>query len=260
MRLSIKALEILADHLPNWSRRLLDYLYPPRCGVCDTFWEQPICPSCREGWEFVEPPYCLWCGQPFPKVPQPSPLCGQCLRGRFRFDGARPAVRYSGVGRQTIHSLKFRRKARLAIPMGQVMADLLVRMLQKDNGLLPEPWQTPEIIVPVPLHPKVYRLRGFNQAEHLAREVAKGSCAAIETDIVVQARLTRSQATLSASERWDNVRGAFAVTRPELVKGKTILVIDDVMTTGATVNEIARVLKEAGAQRVYVIAFARGQV
>ncbi len=259
MDLSAGPSDRLRKTLSFWIAKVLNYLYPPRCGVCGSLGDDPVCPRCRAGWTPVRPPYCRWCGQPFPSVPVASPLCGSCLRGRFRFDGARPSVVYERTARDAVLSLKFRGKVRLALPMAEVMAERLVRCLNGDDGLLPEAWESPDMIVPVPLHPTTRRMRRFNQSELLARIVSEKVGVPLATDLVRQVRPIKPQATLTARQRWGNVRGAFFVTNPIAVEGRVIVLIDDVMTTGATFDEIARVLKRSGAWRVYAIAFARGQ-
>ncbi len=233
------------------------WFFPSRCGVCHAFCDGAICARCQDQWVPLTPPYCRWCGKPFDQQARTSPLCGLCLQGRFRFDGARSAVRYEGVGREAVHALKFHRKPRLAQPMGEWMAVVLQRAREGDDGLLPEGWLTPDWLIPVPLHPATYRRRGYNQATLLAQTVSERTGIPVLDDLVVQVRRTKPQATLGERERWENVKGAFEVTTPEAIKGRVVVVVDDVMTTGATVNEIARLLKRDGARLVYCLTFAR---
>ncbi len=241
----------------GWWERFLDLLYPPRCGVCKAFCDGVLCPRCQSQWEFIALPYCRLCGRPFDPQAKAAPVCGECLQHRFRFDYARSAVRYEGVGRETVHALKFGGKPRLAKPMGEAMAEVLRRALNADDGLLPEGWRSPHFLIPVPLHPKTQRQRGYNQAALLAREVGELTGIPVVENAVLQVRHMQPQATLGARERWENVKGAFAVAQPELVKGRIVVVVDDVMTTGATLNEIARLLKRCGARYVYCLTFAR---
>lgn len=241
----------------RWLERVLDWFYPSRCGVCGRFCDGAICSDCHAQWKFITNPYCRWCGKPFDPLAKTSPLCGLCLQGRYRFDGARSAVRYEGVGRETVHALKFHRKPRLAQPMGEAMAAVMRRALNSDDGFLPEAWQLPDLFVPVPLHRHTQRLRGYNQADLLAEVVSTSLNIPVRTDLLIQVRPMKPQATLGANERWENVKGAFAVTDPTAVQGKTIVVVDDVMTTGATLQEITQILKRAKARRVYCLTFAR---
>ncbi|MCX7643030.1 MAG: ComF family protein [Armatimonadetes bacterium] len=237
--------------------RILDWLYPNRCGVCHRFSDNAICQDCKSKWSLIASPYCLWCGKPFDPIAKTSPLCGICLQGRYRFDYARSAVIYDGVGRETVHALKFNRKPRLAQPMGELMAEVMNRALEGEKGLLPSPWQRPSMVVPVPLHPKTQRQRGYNQAALLAEVVGQILDIPVDSKILAQTRQTKPQATLGEKERWENVKGAFEVVQPELVKGQIVVIVDDVMTTGATLNECAKALKRAGARQVYCLTFAR---
>jgi len=180
-----------------------------------------------------------------------------CLQGRYRFDYARSAVIYEGIGRETVHAFKFNRKPRLAKPMGELMAEIAMRAFESEGGLLPSPWHRPDVIAPVPLHPKTQRQRGYNQAALLAEVVGQAIGVPVEPNLLLQIRPMKPQATLGEKERWENVKGAFSVANPESVKGQTVLVIDDVMTTGSTLNEVAKVLKRTGARFVYCLTFAR---
>jgi len=244
----------------NWEslvEQVLKLLYPPRCGVCNRFCDDAICHECKGRWNLLSHPYCRWCGKPFDPRAKSSPLCGFCLQGRYKFDYARSAVIYEGFGRETVHAFKFRRKPRLAQPMGELMAEVLNRALNGENGLLPSPWRRPDTIIPVPLHFKTQRDRGYNQSALLAEVVGRIHDIPVATDLLVQVRPMKPQATLGESERWENVKGAFDVAKRQMVKGMVVVIVDDVMTTGATLNECAKVLKSAGAKEVYCLTFAR---
>ncbi|MCS7192513.1 MAG: ComF family protein [Armatimonadetes bacterium] len=241
----------------NLVERILKLLYPPRCGVCDRFCDGEICQECRDKWFLLSQPYCRWCGRPFDPNAKTSPLCGLCLQGQYKFDYARSAVIYEGLGRETVHALKFQRKPRLAQPMGELMAEVLDFALKGENGLLPSPWRRPDILVPVPLHPKTQRERGYNQAALLAEVVGQVHDIPVSTDLLAQIRPMKPQAKLGEKERWENVKGAFEVTQKQTVKGLVVVIVDDVMTTGATLNECSKVLKKAGAKEVCCLTFAR---
>ncbi len=137
------------------------------------------------------------------------------------------------------------------------MAEVMRRALDGESGLLPSPWQRPSLLVPVPLHPKTQRLRGYNQAELLAKVVGQILDIPVDGKVLIQTRPMKPQASLGEKERWENVKGAFEVAKPEAVKGQIVVVIDDVMTTGATLNECAKALKRVGARQVYCLTFAR---
>jgi ComF family protein len=164
------------------------------------------------------------------------------------FDRARSAVAYSGVARRMAQALKFNDRTDLAPWMA-------VWMLRAGSELIAEA----DMVVPVPLHRRRFLWRRFNQSAELGRAVAKATGLRFEPELVSRRRNTRQQVGLGRTERDDNVRGAFVVDKGarEAVRGRRILVIDDVYTTGATVSAVARSLKRAGARGVDVLTFAR---
>ncbi len=230
---------------------VLDLLFPPRCQVCQEFDAQPLCERCRQGIRLIAPPFCERCGRPFDPLAQGAPICSECRQGEFRFDGARSAGRFEGTLREAIHALKYHGRTRLAQPLGEMLVNCWARFAcATDDAPV-------RLIVPVPLHRTRYRQRGFNQSELLAQVVAQAHGFALNTTCLQRVRPTRPQIELSRSERADNVRGAFEVSDPSAVQGQVVLLVDDMFTTGATLNECARALRRAGAQRVYCLTLAR---
>jgi len=202
---------------------------------------------------------CSQCGLPFPSeraTDSVVALCPQCREGEFEFDTARSYGLYSGSLRALILQLKFRRRERLGKRLG---------------GFLLSPWNSLPgatndlpILIPVPLHTSRKRERGFNQAELLAlglsREVAKNSGAGrprVETHCLIRTRPTSPQTGLSLQSRKENVRNVFAVMTPERIRGRVLVLVDDVMTTGATLSACAEALKKAGALSVLGLTLAR---
>jgi ComF family protein len=177
-----------------------------------------------------------------------GPLCGACRRRAPAFAYARAALRYEDVAREALHAFKFGGHRALAAPLG----DLLVEAVE---GRLPA--GIPDLLVPVPLHPRRERERGFNQSRLLARRVGRAWGCPVRDDVLVRAVATPSQTTLDGAARRANVRRAFRVRRPELVAGRHVLLVDDILTTGATVSECARCLGEAGPRSVGVLTVAR---
>ena len=178
----------------------------------------------------------------------PEYRCGECRVKPPPFDHARAIGRYEGPLRQAIHLLKYRGKLRLKQPLLQLaMAHFDVHF----------PGTAYEAIIPVPLHRERLMRREFNQAAVLARGLAHHLNVPILERLLVRVRSTRPQVELSGSERRQNVRQAFAVTNPAALENKQVLVVDDVFTTGATLGEVARTLKGAGAAQVDVFALAR---
>ncbi len=162
------------------------------------------------------------------------------------FARARAAVAYSGAARQIVQNLKYRDRADLAPWMAAWMA-------RAGHELLADA----DLIVPVPLHRRRFFQRRFNQSAELGRHLARLSELPLSVSAVVRIRRTRQQVGLGAKAREDNVRGAFRVCEPDAVRGRRVIVVDDVITTGATVSAVARALKRAGARDVDVLAFAR---
>jgi len=236
-------------------------VFPSGCLLCQQELAEPGGASiCRACWEGIQPwvgPSCERCGLPFTTwraLDSVDSLCGFCRQGEQEFDVARNYGLYVGNLRKAILQLKFRGRERLGYRLGA--------LLGRAFEALPEPDSA--IVTPVPLHPSRRRQRGFDQAELLARglvrrlrkedrlhgvQLAEGSLRRI--------RATVPQVGLSASERRENVRGVFSVGRPEQVRNRTVVVIHDVMTTGATLSACAAALKQAGAARVLALSLAR---
>jgi ComF family protein len=192
---------------------------------------------------------CSRCGVPF-ENPAPlhgSPLCGLCRRGATPFEWARGFGAYEEDLRRVVHLLKYSRMEALARPLGARLAGLLAQAGPVD------------LIVPVPLYWWRRWRRGFNQSELLAREVSRLAGVPCGRNVLVRRKNTESQTGLTNRQRRLNVQGAFVVRRPDLVAGRAVAVVDDVITTGATVGACARALKRAGAARVVIVALARAR-
>lgn len=230
---------------------LLDVIFPPLCHVCRCHIPDPdslhICPSCLAGMPAIAHPLCTVCGEPFAGRGGDHP-CGACLSRLPGFDMARAAMPYEGSARDLIHSFKYRHKSHLKHALSQMMARRLA------GEFLPG---APDIVVAVPLHPRRLRQRGFNQSMLLADGVSRVWGVPLERRALCRIRWTEPQADLTAEERHANVRGAFDCRLPDRVAGRRVLLVDDVLTTGSTVDECARVLKGYGARAVLVAAAAR---
>lgn len=193
-------------------------------------------------------PLCPVCGRPFPNSPSsPDHLCGDCAQPSFYFNAARSAVIHVGVVRDRIHQYKFDGKLEWIPP--------LVELCE----LTCKAWEmaVPDFLVPVPLHRNRLKERGFNQSGLLARELARKMGWRVSFDVLARRIRTQPQTRLNRGERLKNVRGAFEVTRPSEVRDRRILLIDDVFTTGETLSECARTLKDAGAREVYALTVTR---
>lgn len=231
---------------------LVSLLYPARCVVCREFGPETICRRCLESFPLMPDTVCRRCGVEVDTGERPGRayLCADC-RGlaASHFDWARARGRFEGTLRTAIHRLKYDGRKSVAVPLGAWMRG------GEKHGLRPP--HAPDLVMPVPLHPTRLLHRGFNQSLLLARAYIGGRDWHLDPRGLKRTRNTRPQVTLPASERERNVRGAFAVTDPDRVRGKRVLLVDDVLTTMHTVIECSRVLKEAGAMEVYVVAVAR---
>jgi ComF family protein len=211
-----------------------------------------FCRDCLAAVTPVEPPFCLCCGVMFKGRAGPDHLCGRCLEKAPPFHMARAAFAYDRSLVDVIHCFKYRGKTRLARPLGIFLWRTFCRYWRDEPV---------DLILPVPLHRQRLRGRGFNQSELLLREWKEHAHAAmvppLAAGVLVRARTAVSQAGLSRRERESNIRGVFAVRHPQKVRGRHVLLVDDVITTGATAGECARELLSNGAARVDVLALAR---
>jgi competence protein ComFC len=223
---------------------LLDLLFPPCCVGCQQGGDW-LCARCLSAAEVITPPLCTRCGMPHDAeaarcaLPATSPL-----------NGLLACAFHTGPVREAIHQLKYADLQRLAVPLGKWMAE-------RWSLLAPGGWAA-DIVVPVPLHPRRERRRGYNQSALLAREFGASIGLPVVTDVLVRARATRPQVGLPAQERAVNVRDAFACTANSLT-GKRVLLVDDVCTTGNTLTAACQALCAAGASSVWAYCLARAR-
>lgn len=237
-------------------RTLLDFVLPPQCAVCQhSTCGMPVPWVCQPCWETIVPlmtPLCAQCGQPLAASPEgiasATHRCGACLLNPPAYARARAVGHYTGVLRRLIHALKYQRIYGLAQPLGGLLGDQF-------STHWPAAW--PQALIPVPLHRSKLRVREFDQALALARCLSARIGIPVWADVLLRQRPTPSQVGLNVTERRQNIRGAFAVRHPQLCRGQSLLLIDDVYTTGATVQECARLLRQAGAAHVGVYTVAR---
>jgi ComF family protein len=237
------------------SDTLLSVVLAPRCAACAqplaSPTRGPVCPGCWSGVRTLIPPLCTTCGDPLPSWRVAAIECGRCPACRRRpgvVDAGRAAGDYDGALREIVHAFKYQRRRSLAAPLGRMMADAGRDLLRGAT-----------CAVPVPLHPWRRFRRGFNQAADLADGLHLPVVHALW-----RGRITAAQAGLTAAQRRRNVSGAFRVSpclsrrsRDRFITGKAVVLVDDVRTTGATLEACARVLKEAGASEVRALTAAR---
>ncbi len=228
---------------------LLNILYCEFCSACGRKvfppQESGICSDCLNRLEYIPLPFCSRCGSPLRGT---GSACPECRRNDFAFDAGVSAYRYEGLAKQCVHVLKYRRKPRLARPLGERMAEFA--------GRFPE-LRTADIVSCVPLHRAKLKERGFNQARLLAAVIGESLGKKTEFDLLLRKRATTRQSSLDGNERRRNVNNAFSCRSRDRVSGRNILLIDDVFTTGSTLHECARVLKKSGAKKIYFLTFAR---
>jgi ComF family protein len=234
--------------LQRIGRGFVDIVLPPRCLACGETVEAPdaVCGKCWGGMTFFAPPWCVGCGLPFPHPMGDDAVCGDCARGRRAWDRARAVFRYDKNSRSLVLGLKHADHTHVANAFG--------RWMHRVGG---EILTDADLVVPVPLHWTRLLQRRYNQAALLAHAIRAAGGPPVAADWLVRRRRTPSQGHLGPMSRERNVRGAFAIHRGRSVARKRVVIVDDVMTTGATADECARVLKRAGAEFVGVLTLAR---
>ena len=235
----------------RWLKRLIDLILPPRCLICGKVIgaDNALCAECFNNITFITKPYCQHCGKPLSFTNLNKDLyCPECLKKKDSvFYLCRSAIQYDEYSKKLILDFKF--------------ADHL------ENRYLLTQWlclagkdivkTKPDMILPVPLHYSRLFRRKYNQSAVLARELSKKTQISVRYDVLKKYRYTKPQVICSGKQRRKNIKDAFAVIKPEAIKGKSIILIDDVYTTGSTLKECAKMLKKAGAKNVSALTVAR---
>ena len=228
----------------DWLNSVQNFLFPPTCVLCGLPGHNnlSLCRHCLS-----ELPYsntaCIRCA--YPLTGNDHVLCGHCLTTPYAFERCYATFNYIEPMTHLIQGLKFNKKLDLALLLGELMADNIARLMQN----------RPDVIIPVPLHPSRLRERGFNQALELSRPIARKLRLPIDFQCCKRSRNTRVQSSLPASERHLNVRGAFIVDKN--IKARSVAIVDDVMTTANTMDEITKGLLKAGVESVEAWVCAR---
>jgi len=235
---------MVAGVVGRLARWVLDFALPPRCAGCGTIVDDvhSFCPDCWKGVEFLGDCGCLTCGMPLQATEQRT--CGACLARAPRIARTRAAVAYGDLARGLAIRLKYGRKVAIARTMARYMAPLV------GDG-------ADRLLVPVPLHRTRLWGRGFNQSALVARELSRRLGIATNPLALARTRRTPPLKGMSPLQRRKTVAGAFRVRNGKAVAGKTVILIDDVLTTGSTAEACARTLKRAGAVRVELVSWAR---
>jgi ComF family protein len=229
---------------------LFQFFLPPQCPCCEKFSEEGkpgFCPNCLSQIRWIEPPFCSICGIPFISREVETHPCGACVTHRKYFTIARALGAFEGSLQEAIHRWKYEGKTYLTPFFADWMAEGLNR--HWEPGSL-------DLLIPVPLHTRRLRERGFNQSLLLVRELSCRTGIPYRKSILQKKKSTIPQVNLSGVEREKELRGTFHVIGKEELSGLSVLLIDDVYTTGATVDECSKVLLRGGAKRVDVLTLA----
>lgn len=219
---------------------MLDWIFPPACGGCQANGVR-WCASCQQKVSLISGPICPCCGDP----QADGKLCPACRQSPPGYDRLRSFAAFTGPLREALHRLKYRRDIGLA----EALSKHLIELYNLEN------W-TVNLVVPVPLGRQRMRQRGYNQSVLLGMPLAYAIQVPFSSTVLFKNRETRTQVGLSANQRAENVAGAFTC-KPNRVRGKSVLVVDDVTTTGSTISACAQALREAGASAVYGLTLAR---
>lgn len=239
----------------SWWDAALSFFYPPVCQICHeqraTAAEGFVCSKCwsgKGGVRFVVPPFCERCGLPFEGEITDEFECGNCREIKLYFSSARSAVVRTPLFSEVIERYKYKGE----LWFEPFLAELLISQAAPEisNGK----WN---LIVPVPLHPVKQRDRQFNQAERLGKRLSRATKIPMNKKLLRRVEFTRTQTKLTREQRADNVRRAFAMASDQKLNGENVILLDDVLTTGATTSACARILRESGAADVCVWTVAR---
>lgn len=224
-------------------------LFPRRCPVCHEAVEEPgklVCDICSTRLPYVKEPFCRKCGKPL--LSEEREYCQDCTRKNHGFRQGRAPFVYDKVMRQSIARFKYGGRREYAA----FYAEEILRRCAREAVL----WKA-EVLLPIPLHPKKRRKRGYNQAELLAKELSRRSGIPVDKNLLLRVKNTHAQKELNDRERRENLKNAFALQKGS-VPYRTVILVDDIYTTGSTMDEAARVLKENGVQTIYFLCICVG--
>lgn len=222
---------------------LIDLLYPQRCPLCQKI-AKGICEECRPKMRIIREPYCFSCGKQLDM--ETEEYCKDCRSTAHMYLRGRALLQYKGEEKEAIHRIKYENKREYLKPLAEQMADVLEREVER--------WEI-DVCVPIPMSLKKKRLRGFNQSEILADLLGKRWGLPVDKKLLKKTKDTAEQKKLTARERKENLKDAFEAKD---CSGKRILLVDDVYTTGSTIDAASEVLKNAGASEVFFVCLCIG--
>jgi len=236
-------------------RSFLDIIYPRSCIGCKKILKNTAdlnniaCPACWLSIKKNRPPFCQRCGRSLDWKNSPHKVCKSCLKKELYFDRAFSACIYDGLTKELIHEFKYKGKDHLS----KALSGLIIDFIREFN--LP-PLEYFDMLVPVPLHKNRLREREFNQSQLLAKDLSREFGLELSSDNLTRVRDTAKQAELTDEKRFMNVKNSFVLCDANKIKDKMIILVDDVLTTGATCSEAAKVLKDNGARTVFALTVA----
>ena len=233
--------------MKNIKKQVLQLLFPNRCPVCDeivTPYGERICLECMDKLKVLTPPWCMKCGK---KLESDEEFCRDCREKTHYFERGRALYEYGSVA-SGVYRMKYGGKQEYATYFGEEMAEYLKSFIKQIG---------PDGIVPIPLHKQRQRKRGYNQAELLAKALGDAMNIPVYDKMLVRIKNTKPLKLQNPTERQNNLKKAFIIGKND-VKLKTILIVDDIYTTGSTINEAAQVLRRNGAEKIYFVTLACG--
>lgn len=230
--------------------RILDFLFPRRCPVCHEIIVPAgadVCESCIQKLTYVKEPYCMKCGKPL--VHSEREYCEDCSTNKRYFSEGRAVFLYDDVMKKSIYQFKYGGR--------QEYADFYAKEIEKSQGRKIKSWHA-DALIPIPLHKDRKKKRGYNQAALIAKQLGKSIELPVIEDLLTRERKTVPQKNLSAKERENNLKKAFKIGRND-VKLNSVILIDDIYTTGSTINAAAQCLLEAGVGKIYFLVLSIGK-
>lgn len=233
-------------------KSFFDLILPHRCIACGDIVDSGglVCKKCFENIDFITEPCCNICGVPFDYADEKQLVCINCLNDNPAFDLARSVFVYDGVGRKLAIAFKYADRTEATNYFSLLMVNAGKIFFNNPDFL-------PDLIIPVPVHRKKLILRKYNQSALLAKSISQKTGIKYNYSVLARTKNTKPQSEFGKKDRFKNVKDVFAIKDNAIIKDKNVLLIDDVLTTGATVSECAKVMKKNGAKKVYILALSR---
>lgn len=232
------------------TEKIWNLIYPGRCVLCDAVLagkEKDVCRLCGPKLQIITQPYCMKCGKALNK--QEDEYCNDCLLHPHMYEQGRSLLVYDGIIKKSLYRFKYAGRKEYAKAYSHLAEQYLGDYINEIQ---------PDALIPVPLHKKRYQKRGYNQSEVFARELGAGMGIPVVSKMVERVKNTLPQKELDRSDRQNNLKKAFKINRND-VKLNTIIIIDDIYTTGSTIDALAATLKEAGVQKIFFLTISGGR-